>query len=390
MVHMMGGLLGKAALAFADPGGSVTNFVFFTKINEFLRNEIDYMQWRLLSGAATVIGFVAVSVLTVWIMFQGIRIVTGQSRQPMMVLVGDALRATLIVFVATTAAYSSSSTYWVLSDGMSSAIASYVTSDGDSPFQSIDKNLAQMEVALAIIDSVDTGKEDPAQTAKDRNRWFTGLGIAGPSVIAGSMLLLNKIALALFIGFGPFFIMCLLFDQTKQLFSKWLLYGIGTVFSLAVLSVMVGIAMKMMQAITAAFAVKYLAAMAGVGSTDGINSMALQQGGVGLLLSTLIVMAPPMAAAFFQGTLGQFASYSSFGNVGSQLGGQDQQAISQGRQMAASGGGYNNPPPPQIADRGGGASSQAASARPIAFGNDGPPTNNDAMKYGVPNRNDTA
>jgi type IV secretion system protein VirB6 len=369
MVHMMGGLFGKAALAFADPGGSVTNFVFFTKINEFLRNEIDYMQWRLLSGAATVIGFVAVSVLTVWIMFQGIRIVTGQSRQPMMVLVGDALRATLIVFVATTAAYSSSSTYWVLSDGMSSAIASYVTSDGDSPFQSIDKNLAQMEVALAIIDSVDTGKEDPAQTAKDRNRWFTGLGIAGPSVIAGSMLLLNKIALALFIGFGPFFIMCLLFDQTKQLFSKWLLYGIGTVFSLAVLSVMVGIAMKMMQAITAAFAVKYLAAMAGIGSTDGINSMALQQGGVGLLLSTLIVMAPPMAAAFFQGTLGQFASYSSFGNVGSQLGGQDQQAIAQGRQAAMGGGGYS-PPPSNTAQQDTGPSRMPH----LAYQQSGPPS----------------
>ncbi|WP_176809221.1 hypothetical protein [Dyella sp. 333MFSha] len=44
-------------------------------------------------------------------------------------------------------------------------------------------------------------------------------------------------------------------------------------------------------------------------------------------MSTLIVMAPPMAAAFFQGTLGQFASYSSFGNMDSQLSDQDQQAM---------------------------------------------------------------
>jgi type IV secretion system protein VirB6 len=391
MVGMMGSLFGKSALAFAsDPTGAATNFIFFTEINNFLRTEIDYMQWRLLSGAATIIGFVAVSVLTVWIMFQGFRIVTGQSRQPMMVLVGDALRATLIVFVATTAAYSSSSAYWVLSDGMSSAIASYVTDKSDSPFQAIDDNLAQMEVALAIIDSVDTGKESPEQDSKDRNRWFTGIGIAGPSVIAGSMLLLNKIALALFIGFGPFFIMCLLFDQTKQLFSKWLLYGIGTVFSLAVLSVMVGIAMKMMQAITAAFAVKYLAAMGGVGDTDGINSMALQQGGVGLLLSTLIVMAPPMAAAFFQGTLGQFASYSSFGNVGSQLGGQDQQAIAQGRQAAMSGGGYNAVAPRGQSDGGASSASQQATAgRGLNLGNENQLANTDAMKYGAPDRDRT-
>ncbi|WP_156108779.1 MULTISPECIES: hypothetical protein [Luteibacter] len=61
-------------------------------------------------------------------------------------------------------------------------------------------------------------------------------------------------------------------------------------------------------------------------------------------MSTLIVMAPPMAAAFFQGTLGQFASYSSFSGVGSQLGGQDQAAIAHGKQAAVT------TPPPQPAN----------------------------------------
>jgi len=302
----------------SGPLDSATQFVFFQTINNFLRDEIDIMQWKLLSSSATIIGFVAVTVLTVWIMFQGFRIVTGQSRQPMMVLVGDSLKATLVVFIATTAAYSSSSVYWTLSDGMSTVIAQYVTGEKGSPFQHIDNNLAGMEVAMGTIDAIDTGGDQAAQDAKDRDRWFTGIGIAGPSVIAGSMLLLNKIALALFVGFGPIFIMCLLFEPTKQLFSKWLLYGIGTVFSLAVLSVMVTIAMKMMAAVTAAFAAKYLLSMpsmGGAGSTDGINSMALQQGGLGLLLTTMIISAPPMAAAFFQGTLGQFNSYSPFGHI---------------------------------------------------------------------------
>ncbi|SFW62903.1 type IV secretion system protein VirB6 [Luteibacter sp. UNCMF366Tsu5.1] len=319
MVDITGMLAGHSALAMlAGPLDTATNFVFFQTINDFLRTEIDIMQWKLLSSSATIIGFVAVSVLTVWIMFQGFRIVTGQSRQPMMVLVGDSLKATLVVFIATTAAYSSSSVYWTLSDGMSTTIAQYVTGESGSPFQHIDNNLAGMEVAMGTIDAIDTGGDQAAQDAKDRDRWFTGIGIAGPSVIAGSMLLLNKIALALFVGFGPIFIMCLLFEPTKQLFSKWLLYGIGTVFSLAVLSVMVTIAMKMMAAVTASFAVKYLLSMpelGGAGSTDGINSMALQQGGLGLLLTTMIISAPPMAASFFQGTLGQFNSYSPFGHI---------------------------------------------------------------------------
>src|ERR1700749_1797039 len=206
------------------------------------------------------------------------------------------------------AAHSSSSIYWTLSDGMSSAIAEFVTGEDGSPFRHIDRNLAGMEVAMGIIDTIDTGGNDAAQDSKDRSRWFTGMGIAGPSVIAGSMLLLNKIALALFVGFGPIFIMCLLFEPTKQLFNKWLLYGIGTVFSLAVLSVMVTIAMRMMAAITATFAMRYLISMPGMealgatDTTDGISSMALQQGGLGLLLTTMVISAPPMAAAFFQGT----------------------------------------------------------------------------------------
>ncbi|SOD56808.1 type IV secretion system protein [Pseudoxanthomonas wuyuanensis] len=141
---------------------------------------------------------------------------------------------------------------------------------------------------------------------------FVASGIAGPAVLAGSMLLLNKVAMALFVGLGPIFILSLMFEQTKQLFSKWLFYGIGTMFPLAVLSVMVAIALDMVLAVAGSFRVgKFLGS-----STEGVNSMALQQGGLGLVLTTLIVMAPPMAASFFQGMLGQFTAYSAFGGIG--------------------------------------------------------------------------
>lgn len=381
MIGTIGSLFDFAVADIGDGVNEATNFVFFRTINNFLRTEIDYMQWRLLSSAASLIGTAAVVILTIWIMWQGFRIVTGQSRQPMMVLVGDAARATLIVFIATSVAYASSPIYWTLTDGMSSTISSYVSSSTKSPFESIDDNLAKMEMALALIDSVDPGNKQSEQEAKDRNRWFTGIGVAGPSVIAGAMLLLNKIALALFIGFGPFFIMCLLFESTKQLFQKWLLYGIGTVFSLAVLSVMVTIAMKMLGAITAAYAAKYLTTMALTGGSstgaDGINSLALQQGGIGLLLSTLIVMAPPMAASFFQGTLGQFSSYSSFGLIGSQLGAQDQQAIAQGRASAMSG--YTPPPRNPESDR---TNSSADKSQVLSSFGAGSTTQSDAIKMG--------
>jgi len=210
-----------------------------------------------------------------------------------------------------------------------------------SSMQSIDSNLAAMQASMTMIDALDAGRDASVESTKTQYKWFTGIGVAGPGVIAGSMLLLNKIALALFIGFGPLFIICLLFKQTASLFSRWLLYGIGTLFSLAVLSVMITFAMQMLTAITAAYIAQYVASMAtnGALSTDGLNSMALQQGGIGLILTTLIISAPPMAAAFFQGTLGQFQSYSPFGMVGRES------AVSAAQQQTALGQSSNSAPP---------------------------------------------
>ena len=150
---------------------------------------------------------------------------------------------------------------------------------------------------------------DDAQT---RTMWFTGIGTAGPAVVGGAMLMLNKIALALFIGFSPFFILCLLFDYTKGLFQKWLFYGVGTMFSLAVLSAMVSIATEMVTRVAAYYwAGSLLSSLTGM-SSEGLSSVALQQGGIGLILTVMLVSAPPMAAAFFNGVMGQFQSYSAY------------------------------------------------------------------------------
>jgi len=343
--------------------GDVSNFVFFKQINDFLRDEIDVFQWTLLSNTAMVAGSVALMLLTLWILFQGFRIITGRTQLPMMALVSDALRAALIIGIAVAAAGASSTIYWSMTDGTSSAISKLV-SDNPSPYDSIDKNLAYVQLMFTAIDAVSAGMNGGfnAETgdAKDRAKWFTGIGIAGPGVVAGSALLLNKIAIALFVGLGPLFILCLLFEQTKSLFSRWLFYGIGTLFSLAVLSVMVELSTRMVGAVAISILGKYAALAtassltdslglgdissaltSAMGGNDGITSMAMQQGGLGLVLSTLIISAPPMAASFFQGTLGQFAAYSAFGAVGAKggNGASDSQALAQGRIPAADPGG---------------------------------------------------
>jgi type IV secretion system protein VirB6 len=60
---------------------------------------------------------------------------------------------------------------------------------------------------------------------------------------------------------------------TKYLFSKWLLYGIGTMFSLAVLSVMVSISLDIVMAVAAAFWVGNFMG----GNTEGNTPFSLER-----------------------------------------------------------------------------------------------------------------
>ena len=88
-------------------------------------------------------------------------------------------------------------------------------------------------------------------------------------------------------------------------------------FALAVLSVMVAIAADAVKAVTVSFWIGGLAnGLVGEQFGSGITTMAIQQGGVGLLLTVLLITTPPMAANFFQGTLGAFANYPAWTGAG--------------------------------------------------------------------------
>jgi len=190
-----------------------------------------------------------------------------------------------------------------------------VTGSHESPEAQIDKSLAWMQVALSSIDAIQIMNDGELLEDKKRALFFIGMGTAGPAITAGAMLMLYEIAMALFIGFGPLFILCLLFDQTKQLFQRWLFYGIGTMFSMAVLAAMVSIALDMVVRVAATFWTTALVQefILKESMSDGMTSQAMQQGGMGLILTALILTTPPMAAMFFQGTLGTFMAYSQIG-----------------------------------------------------------------------------
>ncbi len=323
--NFSGGL--QDLLGYAVRVQSIGDFVFFKLILDYLRDRIGKFGIELMGNMMAWVGGIALILMTLWVLIQGYRIVTGQSRDSMMVLVTNMARAALIVSVATSMGMFGRDLHHFLTEDVKGLITHVVTGKGDSPEDQIDKSLAWMQVALSSIDGIKVLDDPGLQADKTRALWFIGMGTGGPAVTAGSMLLLYEVAMALFIGLGPLFILCLLFDQTKQLFQRWLFYGIGTMFSMAVLAAMVSIALDMVIRVsvsfwTTALANKYLL---GGAAADGMTSQAMQQGGMGLILTTLILTAPPMAAMFFQGTLGGFMAYSQIGGAaGAQPGPQGQ------------------------------------------------------------------
>lgn len=309
-----------------DPS-SFISWAFFAFIFDLVNGLIESFQSALLGRTTRFVSGIVFTLLVFWVLIQGFMVVTGRSRENLMGLVVGSLRAFLIVIAATSMSFFGNNLTTLMTDDLPQAIHQVISGNDDDVEDAIDKNLTTMGLIFAMIDALPQGDSD-SNSADQRNvTAMTGIGIAGPSVIGGAMLLLYKIALVLFVGFGPLFILALLFEQTQDLFKRWLLYGVGTMFAMAVLAVMVSIATKVVAVSAAAMLAAYtISTMVGPdipGFGGGLNSAAVQQGGVGLIMSVLMVMAPPMAAMFFNGTLGQFAANSSFGTVGRNASGQN-------------------------------------------------------------------
>jgi type IV secretion system protein VirB6 len=309
------GLSGLADWLGPRAQSGIGDFVLFQLVNDYLTDRIDEFGMQLMGRTMTWASSIALVLVTLWILLTGYRIVTGQSREPMMALVANATRIALIVGVATTMSFGGSDLHRYLTYDLDREIHGLFSGrTGKTTAQSIDENLAYTQLAMSAIDAVQIVPGDPElQDRKARAVLFAGVGAASPAMSAGAMLLMFKFSVALFIGLGPLFILCLIFDQTRDLFRRWLMYGIGTLFSMAMLSVVTGMLLELMARVSAALWVAKIGAIWGV-DAEGISNQAMQQGGLGLIMTVVIVTVPPFAANFFQGTLGGFMQFSAFGS----------------------------------------------------------------------------
>jgi type IV secretion system protein VirB6 len=202
-----------------------------------------------------------------------------------------------------------------MTDNLDKEIHQLFTGDTDSAADAIDENLAYAQLALAAVDVVRVSPTDPDSLDKKNKALFmAGFGAASPAMAAGAMLLL----------FSPVFILALMFDRTKELFKTWLFYVIGTLFSMSMLSVVSAMVLKLSTKV----AIALWASKVIMGTdTEGLSSQARQQGGIGMLLTVLIITMPTVATALWQGNMGSFMHFSAFSGGGASSPGRQGQPV---------------------------------------------------------------
>ena len=296
------------------------NLGFFILIKTYVEILIMKFGDRGLSALSTVLIPSLMSMVTVWLMFEGYRILNGQSREPLNMFLWRGAKMVVIITVASWIMNNPTGLRDWISEHIKNPIASVIVGgEYASPEAMVDSSLLLMHLIMGAFGSLQAATSNNNDGALANFIMASGVAQGAPAVVAGALLLLNEIALSLAILTAPAFILCLLYDPTKQYFQGWLKFFLGSLLTMAVLSVMVTIGLKVMLV----YATKVLgeygvgAAVAGSASQDrpGIAQITIMQGGLGLMMSTLMITAPLLVGNLIGSSLG-FNAYSPFGNGG--------------------------------------------------------------------------
>ena len=263
------------------------------------------------------------ALFTLWIMVQGYLILTGRSQESLKTFIFNLGKTYIIILVALGVSSTSEFSLRTLTEVTTDGVASLMVGEndvGECIMKStssilgckIDKSLTVAQASMAFINQIDTADNPNVAAQVERAKLFAGAGAAGPGIVTGTMLIIYRVAMALFVGFAPFFILCLMFKKTTPYFSKWLNYGLATMFSSALLAAMASISTDLVEIIARAqfkdevfnTAFEFIAGgSSGGGNVSGVFQSAMNQLGLGLMLSTVLIIVPPMAGAWFNGMM---------------------------------------------------------------------------------------
>ena len=290
------------------------NLGFFILIKTYVEILIMKFGDRGLSALSTVLIPSLMSMVTVWLMFEGYRILNGQSREPLNMFLWRGAKMVVIITVASWIMNNPTGLRDWISEHIKNPIASVIVGgEYASPEAMVDSSLLLMHLIMGAFGSLQAATSNNNDGALANFIMASGVAQGAPAVVAGALLLLNEIALSLAILTAPAFILCLLYDPTKQYFQGWLKFFLGSLLTMAVLSVMVTIGLKVMLVYAAKVLGEYGvgAAVAGSASQDrpGIAQITIMQGGLGLMMSTLMITAPLLVGNLIGSSLG-FNTYN--------------------------------------------------------------------------------
>ena len=245
-----------------------------------------------------------------------------------------AVMAAFVMWLALLGANHSANIIDKIEDAQSIITATIAGENFKNPEKMLDGTLVLMQM---MGNKLEAGlpKEADGKTMLTTGLLFvTGMGQALPAIISGGLLLLNRIALYLCIMFAPLCLAAYLFESTRFMFVTWAKFTVSTLFSMAVITVIVVMAIKAVLFVTAALMFAEM-----TGGID-LKSIATAQGGVGMLLTTLVLGGPPLVTNFFSGQVS--AAVSAYNAVGGLTGsGQGGASGSPEEMMKRAGGGGN-------------------------------------------------
>jgi type IV secretion system protein VirB6 len=135
--------------------------VFYVLVYQYIQHQIDKFLTTLQTQVIGVASGIALILVTIWIMIQGYRIVTGQSRDSMMAHMTNSMRVVFIVSFATTLGIFGTDLHTLFTSTLQNDINELFTgqvcdtsNDTNCINQTIDSNLAETAFALAAIDAV--------------------------------------------------------------------------------------------------------------------------------------------------------------------------------------------------------------------------------------------
>ncbi len=261
--------------------------------------------------------------LTLWFMVQGYRIATGQSRESLHVFIVRAVTVTAIVAVAQGMAIFGQDLASLVIDLRDSIAVAITGGEYENPSTMVGKVLTGMLTLQLLMDLAPVLGPSAGTSLNMANTlsFITGAGQALPALIAGGLMLLNEIAMHLCLVMAPLCMLAYVFDQTRFMFVTWAKFTVSTLFSMVVITVVTVIALKA----TIMLGVALLAmdgVSSGLASADiklgglYLRDIATISGGLGMLLTTLILGTPPLMTNFFSGQVGAiFSGYNQVGNL---------------------------------------------------------------------------